>query len=280
MRVAFLQDFFNNEIVGGAEQNDSVLINYLKKQEEFDIVPVHTYDFEKIKQFYDFYIISNFVNLSQNSKNFLIKNGNYLIYEHDHKYINTRDPSVFDRFQIPKKNIINYDFYKNAKKIFVLSNICKKIIENTLKIDNVENIGCSLWSEEELETIKNLSLNSEKKYKFSVLHSSNLIKGTREAIYYCETNNIRPQFIGNNDYEIFLKQLAESEHFIFLPQVLETFSRVTAEAKMLNCKVITTPKMIGFFSEDYSNLCGNILIENIKLKISQALPRFKSCILS
>ena len=41
MKVALLQDFFDYEIVGGAEKNDSVLLSYLNKNH--NIEPVHTY---------------------------------------------------------------------------------------------------------------------------------------------------------------------------------------------------------------------------------------------
>ena len=34
----------------------------------------------------------------------------YLIYEHDHKYLSSRNPADFDNFQAPKEEIINYDF--------------------------------------------------------------------------------------------------------------------------------------------------------------------------
>ena len=37
MKVALLQDFFENEIVGGAEKNDSVLLNYLSLQKKIKI---------------------------------------------------------------------------------------------------------------------------------------------------------------------------------------------------------------------------------------------------
>ena len=68
------------------------------------------------------------------------------------------------------------------------------------------------------------------------------------------------------------------EKFIFFPQVLETFSRVCAEAKMLNCKVLTTPKLVGFFSEDYCTLSGDDLNDKITENINKALLKFKEVI--
>ena len=280
MKVAFLQDFFHTEIIGGAEQNDCVLLDYLQQQDGLTVVPIHTYHFEAIADCYDFFVVSNFVKLSEVSKNYLIQKKNYIIYEHDHKYVNTRNPANFNKFVIPKQNIINYEFYKNAKKVFVLSKICKSVIEDTLNINNVCNIGCSLWSEEKLNLIRKLEKDSSNDFKFSVMNSKNPVKGLKQAMAFCKKKGIEPQLIGNKDYNFFMSQMAKTEHFIFLPQVLETFSRIIAEAKMLNCKIVTTPIMIGFFSEDYSNLSGNKLIDKIEEQISLALPQFKDSILS
>jgi hypothetical protein len=81
--------------------------------------------------------------------------------------------------------------------------------------------------------------------------------------------------VSSPDYVEFITRLSLCEKFIFFPQVLETFSRVCAEAKMLNCKVLTTPKLVGFFSEDYSHLAGDELNDKISENIDAALLRFK-----
>jgi hypothetical protein len=84
--------------------------------------------------------------------------------------------------------------------------------------------------------------------------------------------------IGSPDYVKFLLSLSLCETFIFFPQVLETFSRVCAEAKMLDCEVITTPKLVGFFSEDFSSLSGAPLIDKISDNVGTALIKFEEVI--
>jgi hypothetical protein len=54
----------------------------------------------------------------------------------------------------------------------------------------------------------------------------------------------------------FLQLMAEYKNFLFMPSVLETFSRVCAEAKMLNLNVMTNKKLVGLFSEECSSLAG------------------------
>jgi hypothetical protein len=72
--------------------------------------------------------------------------------------------------------------------------------------------------------------------------------------------------------------MSEYETFLFIPTVLETFSRVCAEAKMMNLNVMTNKKMIGFFSEDSSNLQGIELVTKMKDKNREALSFFRDCI--
>ena len=278
MKVALLQDFFENEIVGGAEKNDSVLLNYLSSQKKMKVEGIHTYKVESLVDNYDFFVISNFIRLPDTVKSYLMDKKNYIIYEHDHKYVANRNPGAFKNFIAPESMIINRDFYHSAKKVFVLSKVCKDVIENNLQIDNVHSIGCSLWSKEHLELIKHINHTSGKSSEYGVLDSTNQIKGTAQALDFCKNNNIVPALISSPDYVEFITKLSLCEKFIFFPQVLETFSRVCAEAKMLNCKVITTPKLVGFFSEDYSQLSGNDLNNKISENIDSALLKFKEAI--
>jgi hypothetical protein len=278
MKVALLQDFFEHEIIGGAEKNDSVLLDYLSSQNKIKVKGIHTYDVEDVVDEYDFFVVSNFIRLPELVKQYLMHKKNYLIYEHDHKYIANRNPGAFKDFIAPKNMIINRDFYNAAKKVFVLSNVCKHVIEANLQISNVHSIGCSLWSESDLDMIRQINHTSGKTQEYGVLESNNTIKGTSEAIQFCSKNNIQPTLVSSPDYVEFLTRLSLCKKFIFFPQVLETFSRVCAEAKMLNCQVMTTPKLVGFFSEDYSSLSGNELNDKISDNIDIALQKFKEVI--
>jgi len=280
MNVLFLADFYHTELNGGAENNDAVLIDYLRSRqinvccEETGKVTV-----EMVNQ-YDALIISNFVLLAPALKSHITASCSYIIYEHDHKYVRTRDPSKFANFCIPEDQIINREFYENAKKVVVLSSICKEVIEKNLKIDNVYNIGTSLWSKEKLKFIKELSKKTEKTKGMALMNSTNKTKGTVPALRFCQQKGLTPEVIESpNQYE-FLTILSQYESLLFLPQVLETYSRLVAEAKMLNCKVMTQKTLIGFMSESYSDQTGISLIETIEGKVDSALDYFYEVITS
>jgi hypothetical protein len=274
--LVFIADMFRSDFLGGAESNDHILINHLESiTPNLQLINCQALTPNHIEEG-DFFIISNFVFLSEANKE-LLKEKSYIIYEHDHKYIKTRDPSVFPGFQIPEDQVINKEFYANAKMVVVLSSICKEILQKTLQIDNVFSIGCSLWSDNRLDYIKTL-IGEEKNEKYAILQSSNPIKNTSRAITFCNKNNIEFDLIEPCGEEELLKQLAKYEGLVFIPGVLETFSRISAEAKMLNCKLATNPRLLGFGSEKIFNMTGESLIEEIRKRKNKALQLFEEII--
>lgn len=275
--LVFISDFFDNQLTGGAELNDGVLLSHLNQIESYEVRMINSQNVtpETLKSA-DIYILSNFTQLSEANKSLLLHT-EYIIYEHDHKYIKTRDPSRFSEFKIPQNQLINEALYRNAKAVVVLSKVCKEIMEQNLDITHVHNIGTSLWSNDRLDYIQSLQ-DVPKNEKFAVIRSNNPIKGTAAAIQVCEQQGIDYDLIGPANPEEILSLLAQYTGFVFCPKVLETFSRISAEAKMLGCKLLTAPKMLGFASEDIYALKGEELLTQIRTRVQSALELFEELI--
>jgi len=266
LKCVFVCDFYKTDLnnKGGAENNDSVLISLLEKY-GFEVEKKYSRDISpqfieanKNKKF----IIGNFVQLTEASKASL-KNKHYIIYEHDHKYLKTRDPSTFPNFLAPKDQIVNKDFYKNSKCVVCLSNSQADSVKNNLGILNVESIGCSLWSEKKLNFISDISeIKKEKKY--CVVNSRNIVKGTRLAAEYCRRSDCSYDLIESSNEKEFLKILASYQTLVYIPTVLESLCRLVVEAKMLNCKVITKTQLLGASSQSWWGLNGKELIVAIR----------------
>lgn len=275
-KLFFIADFFRDNLLGGAECNDLVLINYLEKMGyEIQKIVTGTEDEKYIPKINkeDRIIVSNFARLSQESKNLLIDNYRYIIYEHDHKYLRSRDPSKFVNFLAPQEEIINRSFYKKAHAVFVLSKVCKRIMQANVGNDNIINIGTSLWSDEKLDLIEKLST-SKKENQYGILLSNNPLKGTLESMQWCKDRGIKFTSISSKDENEFLKNLSKVEKLVYCPQVLESFCRVTAEAKMLNCKLVTKDNLLGFASEEIYDLSGADLINAIRDRVKKGLEEF------
>lgn len=278
-RVCFISDFFSDEVPGGAELVDSVLCDYLKLK-GLDVVKLKSFESDKIKDSLvgnPYYIISNFTRMNEEIKN-ILKNYNYCIFEHDHKYLTTRDPSVFENYQAPDHAIINRDFYAGAKKVFCQSKKHKDVVEGNLKLNNIVNLGCSLWSEQELNSLEE-ALSVQKTSKTAVLQSNNEIKGQRESVEYCKKNNIEFDLLPGLPYSEFVSKLSEYDKLVFFPKVLESFSRLAVEARVLNCSLITN-NLLGCASEEwFKQKKGKELLNFIRLKKKEILEKILAQVL-
>ena len=149
-KFVFIADYFANDVPGGGEMNNDQVCDILKQK---------GHEVEKIKCDYvtvDFlekdanYIIANFVKLTERCKRVLENEKRYIIYEHDHKYVANRNPAKYPGFVIPKNEIINYDFYKNAIAVLCQSKFHQSIAKTNLELDNIFSLGGNLWSEQSL----------------------------------------------------------------------------------------------------------------------------------
>ena len=260
--ILYTSDFMVDEVLGGGELNDYELCKLLQNNYSIDKVKCSKLTKEMIDN--KFLIVSNFVTMSPKIKNYITNNCRYIIYEHDHKYLKNRNPGVYDNFIAPKDQIVNYDFYKNAKLVLCQSSLHKNIMERNLGINNVFNLSGNLWSKESLGLMKELS-SDEKVKKYSILNSNNWHKNTQETIFYCKKKNIDFELIGSQNYDDFLKLLSRNSHFIFLPKTPETLSRVVVEAKMMGVKVVTN-KRVGATHEDWYGLDSNQILETMIAK--------------
>ncbi len=272
-KIIFVADLFKENVLGGAESNNLVLIEYLQKRGYVvERATSHNCIIDKNK----FYLIANFVRLSEEKKRFLSRHCKYLLIEHDHKYLVERDPSKYKDFLIPREKIVNKYFYEGAGAVVVLSKICQDIMEKNLRLDNITNIGTSLWSAEKFDFLRRVP--TKKTIDYAIVKTNNPIKGMRESVKWCKDNNKEFEYIGALPEEEFLLQLGKVRSLVFMPQVLETFSRLTAEAKMVGCKMVTKKRLLGFASESHYSEAGLELQETIQQRVLLALDKFEELI--
>jgi len=263
-KLFIVSDFLYEEISGGAEINDYILSKELSNNTSVVRIKSEHLKLNDVLSVHNFFIISNFCLIKENILNCLIKNSNYVIYEHDHKYLHNRDPGKYKNFLAPKEDIVNRLFYKNAKAVFCQSKFHKLIMENNLQINNIINLSGNLWDDQTLNLLENLS-KKNKKDVYSILYSKIPHKNTKDAIRYCEIKNCEYELISDNYYQNFLEKLSNNNSLIFLPKTPETLSRICVEARMCNMKVITN-NLVGATQEEWFNLKGSELIEFMKNK--------------
>lgn len=275
-KIIFIADFFSYQVNGGAELNDHEFINFLiKKNYEVESINSSICDIKYIESNRsNFFVISNFVLLHASCLEYLEKNCNYVIYEHDHKYLKNRNPAIFTNFEAPKDEITNYNFYKNAKSVLCQSSFHKDIIFRNLKLENLINLSGNFWSDDVLNLL--LHLTNNKKTDFAaIMNSNNRNKNTIESIKYCQVKKIKYSLINECKHEEFLEKLSVNSKLVFFPKSPETLSRISVEARMLNLSVITNNNL-GASYEEWFKLKGQNLIEVMQNKKYEIINIFEN----
>ena len=260
--IVFIADFFAEQIAGGGELNNQELILTLQRHSH-DVTKINSHNcsphiLQTISDDTGF-IIANFINLSEECKQILIKDKRYIIYEHDHKYIKTRNPAEYTDFIAPADHIINYDFYKNALAVLCQSDFHLNIVKSNLKLENIQSLGGNLWSDDSLGVIRELS-KIDKEPTYAIMSSDNWHKNTSGAIKLCKTKQWDYILIAPCEYTDFLYRLGRNKKFVFLPKTPETLSRIVVEARMMGMSVITNG-LVGATKEPWFDMKGEELIQ-------------------
>ena len=270
MKIAFVSDFFLADgVAGGAELVNDCLVQHLRDR-DYTVETYRSNEFTDVSR-HDFFIISNFINLSEETKEALLKKS-YMIYEHDHKYLKNRNPSVFPNFKAPSHMIINEKFYRCAKAVFCQSEIHAEVVRKNLSIRNVINAGCSLWHKEHLDTLRKHT-GKEKKPVYAIMSSQNPIKGTSEAENYCLQNNMPHEKIPFSEFDQFIETLSSYAGLVFFPKTLETFCRAVMEARMVGCKLVTNDWNGCTHEEWFPDYKGEALIDFVESKQEEVVDK-------
>ena len=259
--ITFVADVFAEQHLGGGELSNQELIRLLRvKGHTVKEVFSAQLTTQMLKDASDEkYIVGNFLGLNEEVKKFLENNCKYVIYEHDHKYLASRDPSIYENFIAPDDQVVNKGFYTNALAVFCQSKLHKDVAQKNLKLDNILSVSGNLWDDDTLTLLREMS-DKDKLPRYSIWDSMNPIKNTALTIAYCERNKIPYDPIGLMPYRLFIETITNNDTFIFLPQTLETLCRVAVECRMAGMKVITNKK-IGASSEEWFKLKGKDLID-------------------
>ena len=261
--IVFISDFFANEIRGGAELCNDALIGLLRKRYTVKTVKSIEVNPQLLEDNIDsFFIIANFFMLPEAFKYAFADKFKYAILEHDHKYVASNNPSLYKDFLAPEQQLINKHFYKAAKAVMCQSKKHASVVQKNLLLDNIVSLSGNIWTEEQLAVLES-NLDTPKKIKFALLRSNNKNKGMPAAIGFCQKNNLPFEYLEPQPFESFVANLARVENLVFFPQWLETYNRLSIEARILGCKIITN-NLIGAASEDYFKLKGKELLDFIR----------------
>jgi|TARA_R100000008_G_C3539393_1_gene143905 hypothetical protein len=265
MKFIFIADaFVDDGVLGGGELNNHELMNiFVASGHEVLKINSHLLTPGHILENLDAgFVVSNFINLKEDSAICLMDKAKYVVYEHDHKYLKSRNPAVYDNYKAPPEDVINKDLYETALAVFCQSEKHANIARENLDLDNIISVGGNLWPESILNKIEELSAH-KKTECHSVMNSPIDHKNTRDALIYCKAKDLKYEMIPPCAYEEFIVRLSKNETFVFFPKTIETLCRVVVEARMLGCKVITNDN-VSATEEEWFSLKGKELIDKVR----------------
>ena len=253
--ITFIADFFSDEILGGAELSDKVLIDYLVK-EGHNLKTVKSQKFDPTIHKADTFIISNFARLSEQNKNWVFSSGKkYIIIERDQKYVKSRNTAMYKDFIAPKSEVVNQTFYQGAHKVFCLTNHSADLLLKHIDLTNVEPLGCTQFSQEQFDHIKNC-YQEKKNGKWCIVPG----KKSSLGIQLCETQKMDFDYFKNCDWKDLIKTIAEYKGLVFFSHAVETCCRLVVEARMLGLKIKTDNRVGCTYEDWFSKYKGKELI--------------------
>lgn len=263
MKILLISDNDYKNHPGGAERNDECLQSLLNC--DF----VQTKDFAN--QEYDFYILSNHYDISEAAKEFL-SSRRFIFQSHDYIFCNCRNPANYYNLTVPHEYQRNREFLLSAKEIIVHSKLQWEIWRR----NGFETLNWSgnLWSNNKLDLMESLSRRG-KNGRACVLASENPIKGQVAAEEFCRQARVNYDLLPPMPHKDLLKAMSRYSMLVTLPASPETYSRVVAEAKMMNLGVISNEFLGLSYNEEYS-LSGTDFVEKMREKKKELVQLIKS----
>jgi hypothetical protein len=203
----------------------------------------------------------------------------YIILEHDCKFLASRHPWRHPNSVAPKELIVNRSLYKNAIATFVQTGYHLDVFRRNGIEGRFFNLECGIWSNNELTHLTALHHSKATlRREFAILDSTNWIKNTKGAIQFCEKHDIDFSLISVSNWHEFTRHLAEYAALVFFPLAGETLCRLVVEARCLGMNVITS-KNYGASLEPWFKLRGDKLTRFLAQRSEHNLNRIRQCLI-
>jgi len=242
----FVADAYVEDYVGGAELSTQGLIDLAD-------VPViklysHQVTSEIIHSLKDYHwVFTNASHMDKTSYIEAIKTLQYSVVEYDYKFCKLR--SIEKHIEIEGSCQCDQSsfgklfavFLAKASSVFWMSeDQSKRYFERFPMLETKSNyILSSIFNSELLDTLAEETKPTEaKEESYLILGSDSWIKGTEDAIFYAQNNNLKYEIVSGLPYRAMLNKIASHQGLIFLPKGADTCPRLVIEAALLGSKLI------------------------------------------
>ena len=242
-KVVFVSDFFADEIIGGAELTTQALVQACP----FPYVRIKAKDvtIETLQKYQDSYwIFGNFTALNYNLIPTFVGNIRYSVLEYDYKFCKYRSIERHkeqtgedcDCAHTELGKLISAFLYGSDEIFWMSSEQEQRYINIFPFLEFKGRVLGSVFDTDDLRRLEFLR-NGPKQTPWLVQDSESWIKGTTDAIEWCnKTEREYETFKGLSRSDL-LNKMYNSKGFCFLPRGGDTCPRVVIEAKILGCEL-------------------------------------------
>ena len=248
-KILFVSDFFSDELIGGAELTSEALI----ASSPFDVIKVKSQSvtIELLqKHANDHWVFGNWSLIDHRLIPVIVSNMDYSILEYDYKFCRYRSPEKHSFAEQKDCDCHDSDwgkfvatFFLGAKNIWWMSE--KQQEKYLTRFPDLKRVNqfvlSSVFSESFWikinELRKHQESSQEERSGWVVLASSSWIKGTEDALKWCDRNQKNPLLIENLSPDHVLDLLSRDEGLVYLPKGGDTCPRLVIEAKLLGCQL-------------------------------------------
>lgn len=243
--VVVVSDMFLSDYNGGAELTTEALI----KASPFDVCRVHSRDVtvEMLQQGHGkHWIFGNFSSLNTELIPTIVGNMSYSIISFDFHFCRYRSPMKHNDIEKTQCDCQNEDrgklvsaFLYGAKSLWWMSEKQMDVHHKAFPFlsQRPNMVLSSVFDDETFARIKLLNSKQLPRKGNIVCGSPSWVKGTDDAVAYCNEHGLEHRVIWGLPYEKMLEELAQAEGLVFLPKGEDTCPRLVIEAKLLGCKL-------------------------------------------
>jgi len=267
--IVCVADFFTENLIGEAELTTEAILK--PSREHVVKILSENLDLEFIKKYENAkWIIGNLTRIDKTILDYISSSSlEYHFIEYDYKCCILRMPEYHKRVNgnCCKENTVGetiIPFFLNAKTLWFMSKGQKEWYENeypAFKDHENSYVLSSIFDEQTINAILSMDC-TNKNNVYLIQQSPHPLKGTEQGIQYAKDNNLEYELFSKLPYEQVLEKFAQSRGFIFLPTEFDTCPRVTIEAKMLGCDVITNENVQHrdeeWFNKDSSSIVSHM----------------------
>tara|TARA_Y100001970_G_C14236481_1_gene862129 strand:+ start:1507 stop:3474 length:1968 start_codon:yes stop_codon:yes gene_type:complete len=251
--VVFVADMFVEQYIGGAELTTQAIYESAPQDVSVFRINAKNISMKTLESGANkYWVFGNAVTMNSELIPSIIANLRYSILEYDYKFCKYR--SMAKHKSAEQKDCDCHEqltgkmvsaFFCGAQSVFYMSEGQMAIYHERFPFldplheqstGSSQIVLSSVFDDKFFAGIKLLK-NIPKTKKWIVVGSESWIKGTEEAIKWCEENNKEYEVVQGLSHAETLQKLASAEGLVFFPRGFDTCPRIVLEAQLLGCEL-------------------------------------------